>query len=377
MAPNTSFKNPFILYGYEGPDYFCDRQEETQTIVDAIYNGRNITLISPRRMGKTGLIHNVFHRINREKPDMVTIYIDIYSTRNLQDFTRILAEAVLGRLERTPQKALKRIADIVRSIRPFITFDDVSGVPKVSFDIKDELSPKTLKEVFEYIKGAERKCCIAIDEFQQIRGYPEGRIEAELRSYIQFLPDTNFIFSGSRRHILSSMFQSTGQPFYHSSQIMPLSAIDIVRYYDFSKDKFMQRDMNLPWDVFESLYKRFEGHTWYIHNVLNRLYGNAYEIDEDIVDRVIDRIVEENRYYYEDIFKTYSKGSAKLLLAIAKEGCVKEAFSGNFIRKYGLNVASSVKSALDKLIDNDTVYYDDRGYIIYDRFFGLWLSKML
>ncbi len=377
MAPNTSFKNPFILYGYEGPDYFCDRQEETQTIVDAIYNGRNITLISPRRMGKTGLIHNVFHRINREKPDIVTIYIDIYSTRNLQDFTRILAEAVLGRLERTPQKALKRIADIVRSIRPFITFDDVSGVPKVSFDIKYELNPKTLKEVFEYIKGAERKCCIAIDEFQQIRGYPEERVEAELRSYIQFLPDTNFIFSGSRRHILSSMFQSAGQPFYHSSQIMPLAAIDIGRYYDFSKDKFMQRDINLPWDVFESLYKRFEGHTWYIHNVLNRLYGNAYEIDEDIVDRVIDRIVEENRYYYEDIFKTYSKGSAKLLLAIAKEGCVKEAFSGNFIRKYGLNAASSVKSALDKLIDNDTVYYDDRGYIIYDRFFGLWLSKML
>ena len=49
---------PFLVYGYAGPDYFCDRKEDTQKLISALRNGRNITLMSPRRMGKTGLIKN-------------------------------------------------------------------------------------------------------------------------------------------------------------------------------------------------------------------------------------------------------------------------------------------------------------------------------
>ena len=48
--------NPFLVYGYEGPYYFCDREEETRKLVSALANGRNVTLAAPRRIGKTGLI---------------------------------------------------------------------------------------------------------------------------------------------------------------------------------------------------------------------------------------------------------------------------------------------------------------------------------
>ena len=56
--------NPFLLKGYISSEYFCDRDSETQKILSAIENGRDITLISPRRMGKTGLIHHVFNQEN-------------------------------------------------------------------------------------------------------------------------------------------------------------------------------------------------------------------------------------------------------------------------------------------------------------------------
>ena len=52
--------NPFVIYGYKGADYFCDRKKETEVIMKALQNERNIVLISPRRIGKTGLIHHVF-----------------------------------------------------------------------------------------------------------------------------------------------------------------------------------------------------------------------------------------------------------------------------------------------------------------------------
>lgn len=53
-------RNPFLIYGYHSPAYFCDRESETQKLISALRNGRNVTLISPRRMGKTGLIKQAF-----------------------------------------------------------------------------------------------------------------------------------------------------------------------------------------------------------------------------------------------------------------------------------------------------------------------------
>lgn len=47
MKPN----NPFLISGYYSPEFFCDREQETGTILDALHNGRNVALIAPRRMG--------------------------------------------------------------------------------------------------------------------------------------------------------------------------------------------------------------------------------------------------------------------------------------------------------------------------------------
>lgn len=73
--------NPFLITGYQGPDYFCDREKETASLMSALKNGRNITLISPRRMGKTGLIKNVFYYIQKENKSAACFYLDIFSTR--------------------------------------------------------------------------------------------------------------------------------------------------------------------------------------------------------------------------------------------------------------------------------------------------------
>ena len=74
--------NPFVLTGYVSHDYFCDREQETQKLISALQNGRNITLISPRRMGKTGLIRHVFHHMEANK-SAKCYYVDLYKTDSL------------------------------------------------------------------------------------------------------------------------------------------------------------------------------------------------------------------------------------------------------------------------------------------------------
>lgn len=53
---DVELKNPFLVYGYVSPRYFCDREEETERMLSALDNGRNLTLIAPRRIGKAGLL---------------------------------------------------------------------------------------------------------------------------------------------------------------------------------------------------------------------------------------------------------------------------------------------------------------------------------
>ena len=371
MKPN----NPFLISGYYSPEFFCDREQETRTILDALHNGRNVTLTAPRRMGKTGLIRHVFYRLKEQQPDIVTFYLDIYSTQSLGDFVRLFAGTVLGQLDSAPQKALSRISRFVRSCRPVFTFDELTGAPKVTIDVAPAEEENTLKEIFEYLGSSEKRCYVAIDEFQQIAEYQETGVEALLRSHIQFLPNVNFIFAGSRQHLMQEMFTSSKRPFYQSTQLLTIGPIQQDEYAGFATGHFAAHGVKLPQEVFNTIYEKYEGHTWYVQCLLNRLYGYDRDVDMELVSYATEQILAEYSYIYADLLKAYTSGQVRLLKAIAKEGCVKEVLAGDFISTYGLRAASSVSAAMKKLLENELVYQTADGYIIYDRFMGEWLRR--
>lgn len=369
MKPN----NPFLISGYHSPEFFCDRERETATILEALHNERNVTLIAPRRMGKTGLIRHAFYHLKEQEPDIVTIYLDIYSTQSLGDFVRLFANTALGKLDSAPQKALSRIAKFIRSCRPVFIFDELTGTPKVTIDVTPAEEKSTLKEIFDYLGSSEKRCYIAIDEFQQITEYTDKGVEALLRSYIQFLPNVNFIFAGSKQHVMQEMFTSSKKPFYQSTQLLNIDIIDRKEYARFAIDHFTKNGTQLPQEVFDVIYDKFDGHTWYVQNLLNRLYGYNRNVDMELVAYATEQIISELSYSYADLLKAYPAGNVRLLKAIAREGCVKEVLAGDFINKHKLRAASSVSASLKKLLDNELVYQTVNGYIIYDRFMGEWL----
>ena len=106
-------KNPFLTSGYEGPDTFCDRERETEELISAIENGRNITLIAPRRYGKTGLMRNVLHHLPKEYDK---VYLDIYATECLSDFVKVFAEAVVSSLETKRERIISTLGRFFGSL---------------------------------------------------------------------------------------------------------------------------------------------------------------------------------------------------------------------------------------------------------------------
>lgn len=371
----TEPNNPFLISGYHSPKYFCDREQETKQITEALHNERNLTLIAPRRMGKTGLIKHVFHKLRAQEKNIITLYLDIYSTQNLKEFVQALASTVLGSLDSAPQKAISRIGKFLKSCHPVFTFDEITGLPEVSIDIAPAKEEITLKEIFNYLQSSEKHCYIAIDEFQQIAEYPEKGIEALLRSYIQFLPTTHFIFAGSKEHVMQEMFLSAKRPFCQSTQTLIIDRIDEDVYFDFSSSFFMKQSRKLDKDTFSILYNEFEGHTWYIQSILNRLFSYPVHPDQDAVNFAINEIVSENEYSYQNLLAAYPAGSVRLIKAIAKDRIVPEINAGSFIAKHKLKAASSINTALRTLIKKEMVYKSITGYIVYDHFLAIWLRR--
>jgi AAA+ ATPase superfamily predicted ATPase len=369
--------NPFLISGYYSPEYFCDREHETATIIEALNNGRNITLIAPRRIGKTGLIRHVFYKLKESEPEIITLYMDIYSTQSLGDFVRLFANTVLGQLDTAPQKAISRIGQFIRSCRPVFTIDELTGMPKVTIDVNPAQEESTLKEIFDYLGSSKKRCYIAIDEFQQITEYPQKGVEALLRSYIQFLPNVNFIFAGSKQHVMQEMFTSSKQPFYMSTQLLAIGTINREEYAKFAIGHFAKNHIILEADVFNAIYEKFDGHTWFVQAILNRLYGYNRDVTPELVTYAIEQILSDMSYSYAELMRSYSAGAIRLMKAIAQEGCVKEIMAGDFIEKHKLRAASSVSSSLKKLIDKEMVYQTPNGYIIYNRFLNEWLKTQV
>jgi hypothetical protein len=56
-------------------------------------------------------------------------------------------------------------------------------------------------------------------------------------------------------------------------------------------------------------------------------------------------------------------------------GIVKQPQGVEFIRNYNLP-SSSIKSALEVLVEKELVYQTLEGYIVYDRFFSIWLKRL-
>lgn len=364
--------NPFITKGYCGPEYFCDREYETQKLASAVRNGRDVTLMAPRRYGKTGLIHHLFHEIGGE---CETLYIDIFNIGDLTEFVKAFSAAVVGRFSTRTEKAGRGLADFFRGIRLTMT-PQSDGMPKFSFDIVPSQAESTLQETFEFIKSRKAVPVIAIDEFQQVRAFPEKGVEALLRSHIQFCHNARFIFAGSKRHLMEEMFVLPRGPFYQSTQLMSLEAIDSGKYSAFAEKFFKKAGRAFNADVFTRLYDRFNGVTWYVQAVLNRAWEAVGGLSSDeAVDAAIDTIVEENALTYHDLLASQTASARAVLRAIAAEGCVRDVSSRRFIGKHSLPAGSTVRYAVADLVEKDLLYRSPSGCSVYDRLFAHWLSR--
>lgn len=378
MNKTTIFDNPFILQPYVSEELFCDRKKEMETIISHIENGANVSLMSMRRIGKTGLIFRTFEELRKKKYGFDTYYADIYATSGLGDFVKVLAEAVVSQ---SSQSAMKRFFSKLEGIRPLISYDPISGQPQVSITYQTELQKETtLKSLMSYLDSTGKKVVVAIDEFQQIREYEDCRMEALLRNYIQNLKNVRFIFSGSRRHIMTDIFASLSSPFYQSVVNIPLRKLNSDIYAEFIKEKFNKGGKSIDDNTIRFILEWTRCHTFYTQTLCNNVYMRAGEtVSMQNVYSAIEYIYEAEEDHFFTIRNMLTKGQWRYLKAIAKEQIVTQPTSGSFISKYGIGTPASSRRTMASLIEKELVFDADtpegKEYSVSDLFLSRWLES--
>ena len=371
--------NPFIVTGKIEPEYFCDRVTESARLIKSVTNGNNLVIISPRRMGKTGLIQFCY-----DKPEIAdeyyTFFIDILHTSSLREFTYLLGREIYETLLPRSRKMTSLFIQTIKSISGKFGFDPITGMPTFNVELGDIDRPEyTLDEIFQYLARADKPCIVAIDEFQQIAKYPEKNIEAQLRTHIQKLRNCNFIFAGSERHMMQEMFTSAARPFYHSADMLELKAIVPEIYIPFIVSHFEKRTRHIAPDDVERVYNLFKGHTYYVQKTFNEAFADTPEGEECTLETLraaIDNMIASNDTIFREILSNIPEKQKELLYAIAKEGEAERITSAAFIKRHSLASASSVQSAMKKLLEKDIITEINKVFSVTDRLFAMWMNRL-
>ena len=324
------------------------------------------------------MIHHCFGQPEIEG-NYYTFVVDIYATSSLADLVDVLGQAIFKELKSFGRKAWERFFIALKSVQQQISFD-INGNPVWGIGLGTYVNPATtLSEIFDYLGTADKQCIVAIDEFQRILDYPDGQnVEAALRTHIQRCPNATFLFSGSKRHLMSQIFMSPSRPFYQSVIMMGLKPISEEKYAAFAQQKFAEYGKTLAEGVAHDVYSRFDGVTFCLQRVMNVLFLNTGVgkcCTRDMIDDAINFILDLNSEHYEDLYSQMSEKQRMVFLAIATEKRAREISSGKFVHKYRLPSVSSVVSAVRGLLEKDFITKDHEEYFVYDHFFQLWLEN--
>ena len=372
--------NPFVLSPTIPNELFCDRQAETASLTKSILNQENVVLISPRRVGKTGLVYHCFNQ-----PDIhdnyITVSIDILHTTSFQEFIKELGSAVFNTIAKRSEKLTKLFVTTLRSLSGSFGIDPMTYTP--TFDLKlgqINMPEYTLDEILTYLERADKPCIVAIDEFQQITKYQDRNIEALLRGRIQKLTNTHFVFAGSERRLMNEMFFTDKRPFYQSATLLELEPIDLNVYTAFARQLFQDADKDLEPEAFEWAYKTFDGVTMYTHKLLHDTYadtttGSTCTVSD--MQKTADQLIQQNAKRLQELLAYVTEQQKEVLYAIAADRYVQRITSSDFVKRHYLKSASSVQSAVKRLSDLDLITEQHKSFSVSDPLLRIWITNIL
>ena len=364
--------NPFLIKGYNSPQYFCNREKESDILISAIRNNQDITLFGHRRFGKSALIHHVFHKLQKE---FVCIYTDIWGTSSIEEFTRELVNGIISSRVFAKQKFSDKLLNLLRSIGASFSIG-IDGLPSVDLIYNDRNQNfRSLEELFKFLNQLDISILFAIDEFQEIKKYDnQVPFEGKLRALTQQSNNVVFLYSGSEQHLLNEIFNEYNMPFYQSTRMVSIGKIERGEYLKFITRQFKKAKKEVSSEIVNHILEISHLHTYYVQAISNFLFSleiapkSTPEFDILYRDFIFEKSV-----FYSELPERLTKVQFSVLKGIAKSGIVENPTSADFMNISNIRSSSSMYRAINSLLDKQLIIKDEGALRMYDVFLEHYL----
>ncbi len=356
--------NPFPLFNYIGSKYFCDRIQETERIISAVTNQRNIALVSELGIGKTSLIKHIKEEL-LELENYLFYYVEFNRTENVTQFINSFL-ATLFNKEKINAKTKKYFPELNISIKK----------EKKTGNIRILIENNNLEYFFEslikYLILKNKKIVFALDDIQKVIHY---LTDYELAIFLKFLSvaeNTSFVLSTNQVQILEILLGVN----LKKTEIIELQKIEKKKYAKFIKKRFVKENIKIDKSSIEYILLWSKANTFYTHYICNKIFNTGCKkVTIEFVKQITQDILKEFNFIFIDYKNLLSEYQWKLLTAIAKEGNATQITSSDFIRHYKLNAPSSVKTAVNALIEKGLVIRKNNVYLIINTFLERWIIE--
>jgi len=374
--------NPFRYGGVVDQDAFCNRKVELRDLTRAMQQDERLFVYSERRMGKTSLVRLAMNDL--AKPANVPVYVDLWPTDGESSFIQATARALTEAFESSAERMLQLASSFFRRLAPIISVDD-QGHPQIRFDFRDTKErEQPLEEVLTAPAriAAKRNCRVVMvfDEFQRILEYSDDHIERTLRSVIQNQRDVSYIFLGSRKHLIQRMVLDSSSPLYRAGGHYPLGPIHVDEWIPFIRERFQRSGREIGEPEIRSICELTGGHPFYTQHLCHaawELCEPGESVGEETLETAVDLLLDRESYAYTALWESLTMAQRRTLIGIAHEPEGTQIYSGEFVRTYRLQSASTVQSAAGALLERDLIDRESGGFCSLDRFFRLWILRTI
>ena len=376
---SKNLNSPFQFGKTVSKDLFVNRLNEKDRLAKNFQGGINTILISPRRWGKSSLVRETVRLITEKQSDLIFCFIDVYSILSEEEFYEVFAKELIKCSSSKVEDWLNAGKDFFKSIVPRFSYgiDPVQDF-SVSIDWKQAAMHKdeilSLAERIAVKRG--KKIIICIDEFQNIRNFANpDAFEKLLRSHWQHQQNVSYCLYGSKRHMMSGIFNQKNRPFYRFGEIMMLSKITQGHWVDYICGAFDRSGKVISPELAETITKLMKCHSYYVQQLSHIVWSTSKtRVEEDDVSKAVQELLEHNDALYQMEVESISNTQINLLKAIL-DG-VSQFTSAQVMLDYKLGTPRNVSKNKDILKNSDIIDIYNGKTELLDPGFELWFRKI-
>ncbi|MBU1699010.1 MAG: ATP-binding protein [Candidatus Eisenbacteria bacterium] len=372
--------NPFQHSALARKGAFCNRKKELREIRRSMENGDRAFIYSERRLGKTSLVKLALSGLPKE--EFLGAYIDLWPTDDEESFIIAMARGISESLESKADKMLKSARQFFGAMAPSVTMDS-DGKPTVTF-AQRTASPghPELRSILAtpaiIAKKRKRRVVIVFDEFQRILEYDNDLVERTLRSVIQEQSEIAYIFLGSRRHLIRSMFLDQNRPLYRAGTHYPLGPIATEHWIPYIRSRFRKTDREIASAVIKELCAMTDGHPFYTQHLCHVLWEMSDPgtvISADNLQAALGLVLERESYAYTVLWESLGTNQQRFVTGLAHEPPGTQVYSADFIARYRLRSPASAQRVVQTLLERDVIDHAEGSFVLTDRIFGAWVRQ--